>query len=393
MLPDGTGGRVDREVLALGELLEGELRLGHDDLRLTGEQRVDLRVGVGDEVDLHSVDVRDVAGVGDVGADGPVVVVVAHQVHLDAALPRVEDHGARRRDHSAAHVPLGQRLVQGRGGLDRVGREHVRGVDLAEQRLPAGEERRPGDGELGGRGDLEVGDRVVARAVTQQVDVVRVALFVLAVGGHDRVEIELHVVRGQVIAVAPDQAVTQDVADRVGAVLVLDRGDVLGDELGDELGRSGDAVQAVEHRLADPGRDRQVVVRVVEVEVGRLLLVGPDQAATTGALFRGLLGGLFGLAVLGRLLRRLFGGLFGLAVLPGRGVFGRRLVAALVVVATAGSEHESGRRGEREELVAPSCAVHVNVLLDGVQKGGCVSRRNRPAPAGVRPHAIGGPNL
>jgi hypothetical protein len=41
----------------VGQLLELGLRLGEDDLRLTGEQGVDLRVGVGHEVQPHAVDV------------------------------------------------------------------------------------------------------------------------------------------------------------------------------------------------------------------------------------------------------------------------------------------------------------------------------------------------
>jgi len=111
------------------------------------------------------------------------------------------------------------------------------------------------------------------------------------------------------------------------------------------------------------------------VEVRGLLLVGPDEGAGAASF----LGGLF----FGRLLSRLFlsrlffGGLFFGGLFFGRSIFfGRSVFFGLpaVVVATASGQHECTRGCCRDELLAPSCGVHVVVLLWTTEsRGGCVT--------------------
>ncbi len=99
------------------------------------------------------------------------------------------------------------------------------------------------------------------------------------------------------------------------------------------------------------------------MKIAWLLLVGPDQGATTFAL-GGLFGGLFG-GLLSGLFGRLFSGLFSNAVFGGLGGNGVRSI----VVAAACSKDESRGGCHGKELVAPSGGVHVFVLLIGIQKG------------------------
>ncbi len=159
VLEHGTSRRSNGEVLIGAEpLTEGELRLGHDDLSLAGLQRVDLGVGVGDEVDLHTVDEGNtrVAGIGAVRA---VVGVVAHHGHLNATVPAVEHHRTGGGQDAIGVAPLDQ------VGVDFVSVRTVGvgGIDLAEGALPAGEELRPADAELGVAGDVDAGDELDAR--------------------------------------------------------------------------------------------------------------------------------------------------------------------------------------------------------------------------------------
>ena len=85
----------------------------------------------------------------------------------------------------------------------------------------------------------------------------------------EHVERVLDVIRGQVVTVAPRQAVTQGEHPGDRPVGVLGDLGFLGQELGEPRGVGGDAVQALPQGLAQPGRDAQVVLRVVEVQVGR----------------------------------------------------------------------------------------------------------------------------